>query len=157
MTHYILGSICFRTPPTPPIWLETQKCAILSTFWESGGKNHPKVEARREKFNIGNFPHIFFMALYICWDYVISFSQHFPMKKFSPSPPTSPSPESGAFFEIWIRNGNKIFKIILQFGIFFYKTYIKVQVLTPSFMKDKIIFRIFLDFSPFFEEKNLIF
>ena len=91
MTHYILGSICFRTPPTPPIWLETQKCAILSTFWESGGKKHPKVEARREKFNIGNFPHIFFMALYICWDYVISFSQHFPMKKFSPSPPTSPS------------------------------------------------------------------
>ena len=64
MTHYILGSICFRTPPTPPIWLETQKCAILSTFWESGGKNHPKVEARREKFNIGNFPHIFL------WPYI---------------------------------------------------------------------------------------
>ena len=119
MTHYILGSICFRTPPTPPIWLETQKCAILSTFWESGGKNHPKVEARREKFNIGNFPNIFFMALYICWDYVISFSQHFPMKKFSPSPPTSPSPESGAFFEIWISNGNKIFKIIFYFRNFF--------------------------------------
>jgi hypothetical protein len=79
----------------------------------SSEKNHPKVEARREKFNIGNFPNIFFMALYICWDYVISFSQHFPMKKFSPSPPTSPSPESGAFFEIWIRNGYKIFKIIL--------------------------------------------
>ena len=28
----------------------------------------------------------------ICWDYVISFSQHFPMSKFSPSTPMSPSP-----------------------------------------------------------------
>ena len=113
LTHYILRSIFFWTHSTPPICLKTQKCAILSTFLESGGKNHPKIGVRSEKFNIGNFPHIFFMALYICWDYVISFSQHFPMKKFSPSPPTSPSPESGAFFEIWIRNGNKIFKIIL--------------------------------------------
>ena len=100
MTHYILGSICFRTPPTPLIWLETQKCAILSTFSESGGKNHPNVEVRREKFYIGNLFLLFFMAFYICWDYVISFSQHFPMRKFSPSPSTSPSPESGGLFEI---------------------------------------------------------
>ena len=105
MTHYILGSICFRTP-TPPIWLETQKCAILSTFSESGGKNHLYVEVRREKFYIGNLSLLFFMAFYICWDYVISFPQHFPMRKFSPSPSTSPSPESGGLFEIWLRNGN---------------------------------------------------
>ena len=71
MTHYILGSICFRTPPTPPIWLETQKCAILSTFLESGGKNHPKEGVRREKFNIGNCPQIFFRASNICWELAI--------------------------------------------------------------------------------------
>ena len=100
MTHYILRSTFFWAHPTPPIWLETQKCAIFSTFWVSGGKNHPKVEVRREKFNIENFPHIFFMAFCICWDYVISFSQHFLMRKFSPSPSTSPSPESGGLFEI---------------------------------------------------------
>ena len=100
-------------PPRPPYMARNAKMCYFEHFLGVRWKNHPKVEARREKFNIGNFPHIFFMALYICWDYVISFSQHFPMKKFSPSLPTSPSPESGAFFEILIRNGNKIFKIIL--------------------------------------------
>ena len=100
------GVHMFSDPPTPPIWLETQKCAILSTFSESGGKNHLYVEVRREKFYIGNLSLLFFMAFYICWDYVFSFSQHFPMRKFSPSPSTSPSPESGGLFEIWLRNGN---------------------------------------------------
>ena len=100
LTHYILRSIFFRTHSTPPICLKTQKCAILSTFSESGGKNHLYVEVRREKFYIGNLFLLFFMAFYICWDYVISFSQHFPMRKFSPSPSTSPSPESGGLFEI---------------------------------------------------------
>ena len=61
MTHYILRPTFFWAHPTPPICLclETQKCAIFSTFWVSGGKNHPKVEVCREKFNIGKFPHIF--------------------------------------------------------------------------------------------------
>ena len=70
MTHYILGPIGFWTPP---ILLETQKCAILSTFSESGGKNHPKVGVRREKFNIGNCPQIFFRASYICWELATKF------------------------------------------------------------------------------------
>ena len=106
LTHYILMLVSSWPHLTPPICLEMPKCAIFSTFWVSGGKNHPKVEVRREKFNIGNFPHSFFMAFYICWDYVISFSQHFPIRKFSPSPSTSPSPESGGLFEIWLKNGN---------------------------------------------------
>ena len=71
LTHYILRSIFFRTHSTPPICLKTQKCAILSTFSESGGKNHPKVGVRREKFNIGNCPQIFFRASYICWELTI--------------------------------------------------------------------------------------
>ena len=74
LTHYILRSIFFRTHSTPPICLKTQKCAILSTFWESGGKNHPKVGVRREKFNIGNCPQIFFRASYICWELTTKFS-----------------------------------------------------------------------------------
>ena len=74
LTHYILRSIFFRTHSTPPICLKTQKCAILSTFSESGGKNHPKVGVRREKFNIGNCPQIFFRASYICWELAIKFS-----------------------------------------------------------------------------------
>jgi len=74
LTHYILRSIFFRTHLTPPICLKTQKCAILSTFSESGGKNHPKVGVRREKFNIGNCPQIFFRASYICWELAIKFS-----------------------------------------------------------------------------------
>ena len=38
----------------PPYMSKYAKCAFLSTFSESGGKNHPKVGVRREKFNIGN-------------------------------------------------------------------------------------------------------
>ena len=106
-------------PPTPPIWLETQKCAILSTFSESGGKNHLYVEVRREKFYIGNLSLLFFMAFYICWDYVISFSQHFPMRKFSPSPPTSPSPLSHWNSENWLKFGNIFFLNFSQKDWFF--------------------------------------
>ena len=106
MTHYILGSICFRTPPDPPIWLETQKCAIFGPFWSFHLKSNPKVGVHRVKFNIGHFAEIFFSGFYICWDYVISFSQHFPMKKFSPSPSTSPSPPFHPLFEIWLKIAN---------------------------------------------------
>ena len=74
LTHYILRSIFFRTHSTPPICLKTQKCAILSTFSESGGKNHPKVGVRREKFNIGNCPKKNFMTSYICWELTTKFS-----------------------------------------------------------------------------------
>ena len=58
--------------------------------------------------NIGNVAQIFFGGFYICWDYAISFSQHFPMKNFSPSPPTSPSPLSHWNSEYWLKLG-KIF------------------------------------------------
>ena len=63
LTHYILRSIFFWTHSTPSICLKTQKCAILSTFLESGRKNYPKVGVRREKFNIGNCPQFFFQGL----------------------------------------------------------------------------------------------
>ena len=66
LTHYILRSIFLRTHSTPPICLKTQKCAILSTFSESGRKNHPKVGVHREKFNIGNCHQNFFRASDIC-------------------------------------------------------------------------------------------
>ena len=100
------GVHMFSDPPTPPIWLETQKCAILSTFSESHLKYTPKVGVHRENLLIGNVAQTVFGGFYICWDYVISFSQHFPMRKFSPSPSTSPSPESHALFENWLKIGN---------------------------------------------------
>ena len=109
LTYNILMSVIFRAHLTPPICLKMPICAIFSTFWESHLKHTPKVGVHREKFNIGNVAQIFFGGFYICWDYVISFSQHFPMKNFSPSPSTSPSPESGGFFEIWLKNGKCYF------------------------------------------------
>ena len=99
LTHYILRYICFWTPPIPPICLKTPKCAIFSTFWESHLKHTPKVGVCREKFNIGNVAHIFFMVFYTCWEYAISFSEKFSMLKFSPSPSTPPSPLSGPYFK----------------------------------------------------------
>ena len=81
-THYILRSTFFRTPPTPPICLKMPKCANFGLFWSFHFKDAPKVGVHREKFNIGNVAQIFFGDFYICWDYVISFSQHIPMKNF---------------------------------------------------------------------------
>ena len=78
LTHNILMSVIFRSHLTPPICLKMPICAIFSTFWESHLKHTPKVEVHREKFNIGNVAQNFFGGFYICWDYVISFSQHFP-------------------------------------------------------------------------------
>ena len=104
LTHNILMSAIFRSHLTPPICLKMPICAIFSTFWESHLKYTPKVGVHREKFNIGNVAQNFFGGFYICWDYVISFSQHFPMKIFSPSP--SPSPESHELFEFWLLVGN---------------------------------------------------
>ena len=96
----------FSVPPDPSICLKMPICAIFSTFWESHLKHTPKVGVHPEKFNIGNVAQIFFGDFYICWDYVISFSQHFPMKNFSPSLSTSPSPESHELFEFWLLVGN---------------------------------------------------
>ena len=109
LTHYILMSVSFWPHLTPPICLEMPKCAIFSTFWESHLKHTPKVGVYRENLLIGNVAQIFFRAFYICWDYVISFSEKFSMLKFSPSPSTSPSPESHGLFEIWLKNGNYFF------------------------------------------------
>ena len=109
LTHNILMSVIFRTHLTPPICLKMPICAIFSTFWESHLKYTPKVGVHREKFNIGNVAQIFFGDFCICWDYVISFSQHFPMKNFSPSPSTSPSPSFHPLFEIWLKIGNQFF------------------------------------------------
>ena len=110
LTHYILRSTFFRTPPTPPICLKMPKCAIFGLFWSFHFKDTPKVGVHREKFNIGNVAQIFFGDFYICWDYVISFSQHFPIKNFSPSPSTSPSPSFHPLFEIWLKIGNQLFQ-----------------------------------------------
>ena len=92
----------FLDPPTPPapICLKMPKCAIFGTFWLCHFKNTPKVGVHREKFNIGKVAQIFFGGSYICWDYVISFSQHFPIKKFSPSPSPSPTPVFHPLFGI---------------------------------------------------------
>ena len=96
-------------PPDPPICLKMPKCVIFGLFWSFHFKDTPKVEVHREKFNIGNVAQTFFGGFYICWDYVISFSQHFPMKIFSPSPSTSPSPSFHPLFEIWLKIGNQFF------------------------------------------------
>ena len=130
-----------------PSWPKLKKCVKKVLFWLSQILGTPKVGVHREKFNIGNFAHLFFMALYICWDYVISFSQHFPMKIFSPSSPTSPSPESGAFLEIWISNGNKIFKIIFYFRNFFLQNIYQSLGTNIYFYERK---NNFLDFFGFF-------
>ena len=103
LTHNILRSTSFWTPPTPPICLKMPKCAIFGTFWLFHFGNTPKVGVHREKFNIGKVAQIFFGGSYICWDYVISFSQHFPIKKFSPSPSPSPTPVFHPLFGIWLK------------------------------------------------------
>ena len=45
----------------------------------------------------------FFRAFYICDNFVISFSEKFPMTKLSLSP------EFGRLFEIWLKIGNNVF------------------------------------------------
>ena len=72
----------FLDPPTPPICLKMPKCVIFGLFWLFHFKDVPKVGVHREKFNIGNVAQIFFGDFYIYWDYVISFSQHFPIKNW---------------------------------------------------------------------------
>ena len=99
----------FFGPPDPPICLKMPKCANFGLFWSFHLKDAPKVGVHREKFNIGNVAQNFFGGFYICWDFVISFSQHFPMKNFSPSPSTSPSPSFHPLFEIWLKIGNLFF------------------------------------------------
>ena len=103
LTQYILRLVIFRPHPTPPIYLKMPKCAKFCTFGESRFKHTPKVGVHRENLLMGNVAQTFLGAFYICWDYVISFSQHFPMRKFSPSPSTSPSPESHLLLQNWLK------------------------------------------------------
>ena len=49
-----------------PWWPNLAICAIFTTFWESGEKDHPKVRVYREKFNIDFFAPDFFGSSYIC-------------------------------------------------------------------------------------------
>ena len=90
----------------PPSWSKLPKCIEIGVVFLSGQKSNPKVRVYHEKFNTKNFPQTFSSGFYICWDYFIQFSQHFPMKIFSPSPSTSPSPESHELFEFWLLVGN---------------------------------------------------
>ena len=103
LTHYILRLVFFRDQPTPPICLKMPKCAKFSTFWLSHEKNHLQVGVHRENFLIGNLAQNVFMVFYICWEHNISFSAKFPMRKFSPSPSTSPSPESHLLLPNWLK------------------------------------------------------
>ena len=89
----------FSGPPDPPICLKMPKCAIFSPSLSSHFKHHPNVGVYRENFLIGKLAQNFFMVFYICWDYAISFSEKFPMRKFSPSPTPSQSPLSHLLFE----------------------------------------------------------
>ena len=93
----------FRDQPTPPICLKMPKCAKFSTFWESREKNHLQVGVHRENFLIGNLAQNVFMVFYICWEHNISFSAKFPMRKFSPSPSPSLSPESHLLLQNWLK------------------------------------------------------
>ena len=135
LTHYILRYICFWTPPIPPICLKTPKCAIFSTFWESHLKHTPKVGVHRENLLIGNVAQTVFGGFYICWDYVISFSQHFPMRKFSPSPPMSPSPLSHWNSENWLKFG-KIFLKNISKKIDFFLQNIHQRICTRANIYD---------------------
>ena len=119
---------------------------IFVLFWLSQILGTPKVGVHRENLLIGNVAQTVFGGFYICWEYVISFSQHFPMRKFSPSPPTSPSPLSHWNSETWLKFGKIFLKNISKNMIFLGETYIKVYVLRIIFMIFKIFFFIFLIF-----------
>ena len=100
---YIFG------PPDPLYMARNAKMCYFEHFFGVRWKKPPQCRGPLWKILHWKFVSTLFMAFYICWDYVYSFSQHFPMRKFSPSPSTSPSPESGGLFEIWLRNGNNFF------------------------------------------------
>ena len=110
LTHYILRLVFFRDQPTPPICLKMPKCAKCSTCWLSNEKNHLQVGVHRENFLIGNLAPNFFMVFYICWDYAISFSGKFPMRKFSPSPTPSQSPSFHFFLKMGWNLENYFFR-----------------------------------------------
>merc|ERR1712020_231221 len=101
----------FWAHPTPPICLKMPKCAILSPSLAFHFKHHPNVGVYRENFLIGNLAPNIFMVFYICWDYAISFSGKFPMRKFSPSSTPSQSPSFHLLFENGLKFRKKIFKI----------------------------------------------
>ena len=135
-----------------PSWPKLKKCVKKVLFWLSQILGTPKVGVHRENLLIGNVAQTVFGGFYICWDYVISFSQHFPMRKFSPSPPMSPSPLSHWNSENWLKFGKIFLKNISKKYIFFFKTYIKEYVLGLIFMIFKIMFLIFFNFFQFFTD-----
>ena len=118
-------------------------------FWLSQILGTPKVGVRPEKFNIGNVAQNFFGGFYICWDYAISFSQHFPMKNFSPSPPTSPSPLSHWNSEYWLKLGKIFFLNFFKFFFFFFQN-IHQSIYTMGNIYDFL--NIFFYFFPFFTD-----
>ena len=82
MTHYILRSTSFWTPPTPPICLKMPKCAIFGTFWLFHFGNTPKVGVHREKFNIGKVAQIFLVVPIYVGTMSFHFRNIFPLKSF---------------------------------------------------------------------------
>ena len=69
-------------------WLSTYTHGHNYIYIENGvvflssEKSIPNVRVYREKFNTKNFLQTFSSGFFICWDYVIQFSQHFSMKNF---------------------------------------------------------------------------
>ena len=58
----------FWDPPQPPSWSKLAICAKSGVVFLSGQESNPKVHGYREKFNIGNVSHIFFMGR-LLWDF----------------------------------------------------------------------------------------
>ena len=107
----------------------------------------------RENLLIGNVAQSFFGGFYICWDYVISFSQHFPMRKFSPSPPMSPSPLSHWNSENWLKFG-KIFLKNISKKIDFFLQNIHQRICTRANIYDfkNNVFNFFQFFTDFWKK-----
>ena len=82
LTHYILRSTSFWTPPTPPICLKMPKCAIFGTFWLFHFGNTPKVGVHREKFNIGKVAQFFLVVSIYVGTMSFHFRNIFPLKSF---------------------------------------------------------------------------
>ena len=72
----------FLATPDPPYMYKNAKMCYFWTLLVIHFKDAPKVGVHCEKFNIGNVAQIFFGDFYICWNYVISFLQHFPIKNW---------------------------------------------------------------------------